>query len=393
MNPARPSLPVYFGTYTKRGSRGIYRCEFSAENGSLGRPRLVAETPEPSFLAMHPSGKIVYAVNELRSFEGRATGTVSAFRVGVGDELWECAGRCETGGASPCHLAVAPGGGGLLVTNYNGCNVARVGLSERGDLAGLLSTHPHPGRSVHPMRQTCSHPHTLNVDSTGKCAWVADLGLDQLVPYRLDPATGEMSADPIGRVALPPGTGPRQTAFHPAGRFFFVLGELDASLTVLQVGAGTTPPRASETVSLLREDADGKSGAEVAVHPNGRFVYASNRAENGSIAIFGFEPAAGRLARLGVVDTGGKLPRHFALSPDGAWLIAANQDNDVVTVFSVEAGTGALEPASQCEVPEPTCVLWERTSVHACHHPGAPSLHFSRPIRPTAARWTVGARR
>ena len=360
MNSARTTLPVYFGTYTKRGSRGIYRCEFSAANGSLGRPRLVAETPEPSFLAMHPGGKVVYAVNEVRSFEGRATGTVSAFRVGAGEEPWASAGRCETGGASPCHLAVAPRGCGLLVTNYNGGNVAHVGLSFDGGLTGLLSTQPHPGRSVHPVRQACAHPHTVNVDSTGKRAWVADLGLDQLVPYRLDPATGEMSADPIGRVALPPGTGPRQTAFHPAGRHFFLLGELDASLTVFQAGAGTTPPQAGETVSLLRGAADGKSGAEVALHPNGRFVYASNRAEIGTIAIFAFDPAAGRLARLGAVDTGGKLPRHFALSPDGAWLIAANQDNDVVTVFSVDAGTGVLELASQCEVPEPTCVLWER---------------------------------
>ncbi len=348
---------VYFGTYTKRSSRGIYYCEFSPVNGHLGEPRLVAETPDPSFLAIHPSGKIVYAVNELRSFEGRPTGTVSAFRVSEGEGPWQFAGRCETGGASPCHLAVSPKADCLLVTNYTGGSVASIALGAGGELRGVTRFQPHSGRSLDPVRQAAAHPHSVQFDSSRKRAWVADLGLDKLVPYNLDPSTGGLSVDPLGHVSLPPGTGPRQTAFHPGGRHFFVLGELDAALTVFHQEGESGQPRAGETFSIVEEGTAGNSGAEVAVHPNGRFVYASNRG-SGTIAIFAFDPSHGHLAALGHVATGGELPRHFALSPDGAWLIVANQDNDVVTVFSVAAATGALEVINQCRVPEPTCVCW-----------------------------------
>ncbi|MEI6051150.1 MAG: lactonase family protein [Opitutaceae bacterium] len=352
-----PSQPIYFGTYTKRSSRGIYACEFSLSEGKLGAPRLVAETPDPSFLALHPGRKILYAANELRTYSGRDTGTVSAFRIGIGEDAWESAGRCETDGASPCHLAVAGTENSLIATNYRGASVACIALRDQGELTDRLDLHLHAGQSVDPVRQASPHPHSVHVDPVRRRVWVADLGIDQLVPYRIAPTAGRLALDPVGAISLPPGTGPRQLAFHPGGRHFFLLGELNASLTVFQMETIAGAPRAGECVSIVGDDCTEMSAAEVAVHPSGRFVYASNRGV-GSIAVFDFAAASGRLTRRSQVGTGGKLPRHFALSPDGKWLVVANQDNDVVRVFSVGPDTGALEVASECAIPEPTCVIW-----------------------------------
>lgn len=354
-----PPMLLHLGTYTGGDGRGILSVAFDPQSGRFGPPTLAVEAANPSFLAWHPAGHTLYAVHEIGRFGDTPGGAVSAYRPSADRAALERRATEPTGGAHPCHLALSPDGAWLLVANYSGGNVAVYPVSGDGALGPRAQLHAHTGRGPHPRRQEGPHAHGVTFAPDGRTAFVVDLGIDQLVVYRRDDDGAGWRPDPAAAVHLAPGAGPRHATFHPNGRWLYVVNELDNTVTRLEWdgAAGTLAVR--ESVPTLPPDWTGASTtAEVAVHPDGQRLFASNRGHD-SLAIFEIEPARGGLVLLGHLPTGGSAPRHFALSPDGGWLIVANQDARSLVSFRVPAQGMPERVAELTDIPgRPVCVLF-----------------------------------
>ncbi len=341
----RQGLHVYFGTYTRETSRGIYQSRFDTETGALSEPRLAAEIESPSFLALHPNKRFLYAVTESKE------GTVSGFSIGADGELTKINTQA-TNGALPCDLEVDATGRMLVVANYRSGSTIAYSIGEDGALSEPTAFHQHEGSSVH-ERQDAPHAHSVDFTFDNRHVIVSDLGIDKVVTFEADPDSGGIT--PFSEVSVAPGSGPRHFAFHPSGKFGYSLGELGSTVTVMSHAGGKF--ETIESISTLPEDFDGHSTtAEIAVHPSGRFVYASNRGHD-SIAVFSIDPTGGRVTRIAVIKSGGVRPRNFAIDPSGQYLLAAHQDTDNVVVFKIDQQTGILHPTGgEVEVDAPVCV-------------------------------------
>lgn len=346
---------VYIGTYTQGESEGIYTFRFDTETGRPGPVRLAAESLNPSFLAFHPSGATAYAVNEVTTFEDEATGAVSAYRIQANGDL-RFLNQLTSGGGAPCHLAVDRTGKHLLVANYMGGNVGVFSLGQDGRLAARTDLVQHIGSSVNRLRQNDPHAHSINLDANNRFAAAADLGVDKVFVYPLDSSRGRLDVARARSLSLPAGAGPRHFAFHPNGQMAFVNSELHSELTSLRYDSQTGELTVLDRHSTLPEPVPGNSTAETQVHPNGRFVYVSNRGHN-SIAVLGVDSDSGKLQLVEHESTGGEIPRNFSLDPTGRFLFAANQQSDSVVFFKVDQRSGALTPLGvTISVPTPVCV-------------------------------------
>jgi 6-phosphogluconolactonase len=359
-------LRVHVGTYTDgdSGSKGIYRLTLDPDTGKLSEPELVAETVSPSFLAWHPNGKYLYAVNELDS------GTVTAFAVDPDSGKLTTLNHQATRGSAPCHLSVDPTGRFLLVANYGSGNLVVLRIDPEGRLGEFVQAFQPKGSGANPRRQDGPHAHCVRFDPSGLYAVEADLGLDRVHVFRFDPGN---TTEPLRLVAelkaASPGAGPRHLAFHPSGRYFFVNNEMNSTVTSYHfypVGPKElfTP---IETLSTLPEGGhERNSTAETVVHPNGRFLYVSNRGHD-SLASFRIDVDPDhetvKLTPIGHQSTGGKTPRNFNIDPSGRFLLAANQGSDTIVAFRVDPETGKLEPTgSSVNVPKPVCILFDRAA-------------------------------
>lgn len=348
---------IYVGTYTNGGSKGIYRLTFDAATGALSEPELAVGAASPSFLAPHPGGRFLYAVNELGQFGGTASGAVSAFEIGRSDGQLTLLNQQPSGGAYPCHLAVDRQGRHVLAANYGGGSVVVLPIGPDGRLGAATALVQHHGSSVNRQRQEAPHAHSINLDAAGRFAFVADLGLDRVMVYRYDPVRGTLVPNDPPFVATEPGAGPRHLAWHPTGRWAYVIDELDSTVTVFGYdGARGVLTREQVVSTLPPGDRPTSTTAEIVAHPSGRFVYGSNRGHD-SIAVFRVDARTGRLTPAAHVPTGGRTPRNFVLDPTGAWLLAANQDSDSVVSFRVDRQTGALQPTGHsARVGAPVCL-------------------------------------
>jgi len=359
--PAASSLgtyDVYVGTYTGAKSKGIYRFAFDAATGKAGSPELAAETPSPSFLALHPGGKALYAVNEVNEFAGEKGGGLSAFAITDGGTL-KPLNQASTVGAGPCHVTVDAGGKAVLVANYGGGSVVSCQLKPDGSIGLRASFVQHTGSSVNPDRQEGPHAHGIYLDARDRFAYVPDLGLDQIRIYRFAASTGTLTANdpPAGRLA--PGSGPRHFAMHPRLPYAWSLNELLCTVTTFHVVAESGALHATTTASTLPgERTPGDSTAEIFVHPNGKFIYASNRGHD-SITVFAIDEATGGLTTVQNQPLGARTPRNFALDPSGHWLLAAAQGSDVIKVFRIDSTTGRLAGTGEnVSVPTPVCLVF-----------------------------------
>jgi len=354
---------VYLGTYTGTKSQGIYVSRFDPETGRLTTAQLATEAKNPSFLALHPSGQFLYAVGEVENFGGARSGSVSAYRIDRASGKLTLLNEQPSGGTSPCHLAVDATAKCLLVANYGSGSIAALPIRGDGTLDQPSATIQHRGASVNPQRQAGPHAHFITTDPANRFAFCCDLGLDKVLIYRLDLNRASLVPNDPPSVSVKPGAGPRHLAFHPNGRFAYVINEMGSTLTTFAYNPNRGELSELQTVSTLPKTFhDSNSCAEVQLHPSGNFVYASNRGHD-SIAIFGVDSGTGKLTGIGHQPTQGKTPRHFALAPDGKWLLAENQDSDTLMVFHVDAGTGKLIPTAQpIPAPSPVCVVFVPTA-------------------------------
>lgn len=344
---------VYIGTYTGGGSEGIYLLRMDAATGALESLGLAAIVQNPSFLALHPKRPLLYAVGE--QAEG---GAVSAFDI-ADDGRLDFLNKSSSVGKGPCHVAVDRDGCHALVANYGGGSVAALPIDASGKLGPASSFIQHAGSSVNPHRQEGPHAHSVTLDAAGRFVFAADLGMDKIMVYRLSEPDGVLEPNEPPFAALTPGSGPRHFAFHPNGRFAYVINELSNTVAVFEYDADAGKLTHVETVNTLPEDFKGdNTTAEVRVHPSGRFVYGSNRGHD-SIAVFQVNGETGGLTPAGHTSTGGKTPRNFGIDPSGRYLLAANQDTGNVVAFAIDRETGALTATGQeISVARPVCVTF-----------------------------------
>jgi 6-phosphogluconolactonase len=337
---------AYIGTYTTGASKGIYVARYAPDTGRLTPIGLAAQTVSPSFVAAHPNGRWLYAVNESRRYNGVAnSGSVSAFTIDAKSGLLTALNVVPSRGADPCHLAIDQTGRWLFVANYSGGSVSVFAIADNGALRDASQVIEHKGAAkVDPLRQEAPHAHSVNVSPDNRFLYVSDLGNDKIIVYAFDAATGKLS--PHAEVALPPGTGPRHLTFARDQRTLYSLGELNGTVNVFRHDPATAKVEPLQTISTMPAgDSSPRSGAEIAVDPTGRFLYTSNRGHD-SIASFHIA-ADGRLTATGHTSTLGKTPRNFVIDPAGKHLIAANQDKGGLAIFSIDAQTGALHPVAE----------------------------------------------
>jgi len=359
MGAAPLLLSVYVGTYTRGGSRGIDRFEMDTTTGAATEPVLAGEAENPSFLALHPNGRVLYAVNEIGNFRGTTTGAVSAFAIDAASGRLGLLGQQASGGADPCYVAVDRSGRDALVANYTGGTVAVLPLDTDGRLQPATAARGHLGSGPDRERQAEAHAHAIILDAAERFALAADLGADRIFIYRFDAAAGTLAPNDPEAAVLEPGSGPRHLSWHPSGAYLYAISELRSTVTAFRYDAARGALAPLQTVSTLPAGFQGRNtAAEVAVSHDGRFLYASNRGDD-SLALFAIDAATGTLAGMGHVPTGGRTPRHFAIDPSGRWLLAANQDSDSITIFRLDPATGRPTPSGRpLAISKPVCILF-----------------------------------
>ncbi len=367
---SRGQFLAFVGTYTaKTNSKGIYSFHIDTATGQLSAIGVAAETPDPSWVAVHPSGKFLYAANEA----GKAS-TVSAFAVDAKSGKLTLLNQLPSLGEDPCYLSFDKTGKYVLVANYTSGTIAVFPVLTDGRLGEHTALVKDQGvTGPNKERQEAPHAHWIETSMGNGTVFVADLGLDRMMTYEFDPVKGTLGAMPAAgphrpfvqnALELSPGTGPRHVAISKVTdfrRFLYVLGELDSTITVF----GTTKEGifggAIQKVPMLPAEFSGRNdAAEIEIHPSGKFLYASNRGHD-SIAIFAIDPAKGTLTFVARVPTGGKEPRHFAIDPSGKYLLAENQFSNNIVVFKIDAATGGLTPTGHVvEVPSPVDIAFLR---------------------------------
>jgi 6-phosphogluconolactonase len=342
---------VYFGTYTKNSpSEGIYHAQFDTKTGKLSTPELAAKISNPSFIAIHPSGKYLYSVTE------EAVGKVNAFAIDPKNKKLKFLNQASSGGKGPCHISVSKNGKTLLVANYSSGSIASIPIASDGKLKKPVSVISHKGSSL-TKRQTGPRAHSINLSPDQCFVYVADLGIDKIMIYRLNPETSELTENNPSSFELKPGAGPRHFTFHPNGKCAYVINELDNNLIILEYNSQTGALSEIQSVYTLPKDFKDKSyTAEVRVHPNGKFIYGSNRGHD-SIVIYKIDPDSGKLTLVGFQKEAITWPRHFNIDPSGKFCLVANQNSDNVSVFAIDQKTGMLKaPHQTVSMGKPICI-------------------------------------
>ena len=350
-------LLVFIGGRQRPKGGAVYRCRLDLKTGELSKPQIAAEAVNPSFLAIHPSGRFLYAVNEAGRTRSGKGGAVSSFAIRLPSGELTPLNQESSGGSGPCHITMSRDGKFVLGANYGGGSVFALPVGADGKLGKATAFVQHKGKSVNPRRQAAPHAHSINLDAANRFAVAADLGLDKILVYRFDAAKGTLKANAPAFTATAPGAGPRHFAFHPGGKWAYVINEMSCTVGVHDYDATKGVLTRTQTISTLPKGFEGtNSCAEILVHPSGKFVYGSNRGHE-SIAIFAVDGATGRLRALGHEPTQGKRPRNFCIDPTGAYLLAANQTTGNVVVFRIDGKTGLLKATGHSvQVPGPACV-------------------------------------
>jgi 6-phosphogluconolactonase len=357
------SFLVFVGTYTENASpageksEGIYVYRMEPKEGALTLLQVMRGIVNPSFLAIHPNGRFLYAVNEVGQFDSQPGGGVSAFSIGSQAGELGLLNQQLSRGADPCYVSVDATGKVVLVANYSGGSLSMLPVDPDGKLLPASDVDQHYGSGQDPLRQEGPHVHSVIPSPDNRFAIVADLGLDQVMVYQLDLGEEKLVLQTNLMVQAKAGSGPRHLEFHPNGRFVYLINELDSTLTAFDYNPGDGMLREIQTVPTLPDGFRGDNiTADVHVSPSGKFVYGSNRGHD-SIVIYAVDGDSGRLTYIGHEPTGGNYPRNFAIDPTGTYMLVANQNSGSIVPFWMDKQTGKLSPTGKVtQVPTPVCI-------------------------------------
>jgi 6-phosphogluconolactonase len=350
------SIYVYVGTYTRKESKGIHVYTFDPTSGALDLAS-VAEIENPSYLALHPNKQVLYAVGELSQFQGRPTGAVSAFAIDAETGALTLLNQQPSEGQGPCYVTVDRAGAYVYLANYGSGTAAVFPILEDGRLGEASDRVQHEGSGPNPNRQQGPHAHSINLDPDNRFAFVADLGIDRLMIYRVDETPGTLVPHTPPYTEVTGGSGPRHFDFHPSGRYAYLINEMGNTMMAFDYDPEQGALEHLQTVPTLPEDFDGKNTtADIHVHPTGAFLYGSNRGHD-SVVAYAIDAEDGTLSYVDRTSTQGATPRNFALDPTGTYLVAANQNGDNLVTFRIDPETGKLTPTGhETPVSMPVCV-------------------------------------
>lgn len=347
----KDNIYLYVGTYTSRTSEGIYVYQFNTKTGDCMPISTAKGISNPSFLSISTDNRFLYTLG------GKKGDTVRAFAIEKQSHNLTFLNEQPLGGFfGSAHLAIDKTGKWLIVGNYLAGSINVLPVKSDGSLGEVTQTIQHEGKSVHPERQTKPYVHSINFSPNNKDVFVADLGLDKIMAYTLNAQTGQLTPSNPAFVATRPGSGPRHFTFHPNGKFTYVVNEIDATVTGFTYKNGVL--EIIQTVNNLPEDYKGRKwAADIHISPDGKFLYASNRAEHESLSIFKIDKKTGKLTLVGHQSVNGKTPRNFAIDPTGNFVLVANQDSDNITIFKRDKKTGKLTATGkEMKVSMPVCL-------------------------------------
>ena len=364
-DPVNDTL-CYVGTYTQNTkSKGIYLFRLQTRNAEVSQNILLVpmglavETENPSFLAADFKRRLIFAVNEVDTFKGKPTGAVSAFSIEPATGNLKLINQQPSMGTGPCHIVLDKDGKNVLVANYGSGSVAVLPVAADGRLGEATSVIQHEGSSVNPERQKGPHAHCVTLDPANKFAFVCDLGLDKIMAYRFDATAGKLTPAEPAFASVKPGAGPRHLVFRPDGKFAYVINELNSTITAFSYNPDTGALTEVQTESTLPPYYDGKnSGAEIDIHPSGKWLYVSNRGHE-SVVLFDIDKDKGTLTYTEEQGTGGKKPRHFGIQPNAKHLVVCNQDSNTLLISRIDDGNGRLKPSGVfADAPSPVCSIF-----------------------------------
>jgi 6-phosphogluconolactonase len=349
---------AFIGSYTKDDGEtehrkaGIYTCQVS-EDGQL---TLLLSNPaglNPSFLALHPTRPLLYAVNELEA------NAASAFVINPQTGGLTLLNSQPTGGVWPCQASVDPSGRWLMVANYKSGSLTVFPILADGQLGPASDYVEQQGVHGPDDRQESAHAHMIKFDPSGRFVLASDLGLDRVFIYHLDGEQGRLEAAAPAEVVMPPASGPRHFVFHPGGHLLYLANELDSTVTACEWDSQSGILGPFQKLSTLPGGYDGANAvADIHLHPSGRFLYVSNRGHD-SLAIFSVDPNSGMLESIGHTLSGGITPRGFEVDPAGYFILVANQNSDNVVSLRIDPGSGLLSASGYVLVlPHPACVVF-----------------------------------
>ena len=359
LRSSKGELLTYVGTYTNNGrSEGIYVCTLNLSTGELRQVDVAKGVANPSFLTVDSGKRFLYAVNEVKEFAGKASGSISAFSIDQQTGALKLINQQTSGGSGPCHLSLDRTGKFLLVANYDAGNFEVLPIRD-GAMGAPIDFVQHRGSSINPKRQDRPHAHCVVTDKNNRRVFVSDLGLDKIMIYSFDSHTGRLTPNQSPWMQTKLGAGPRHFTFHSNGRWAYVINELDSTMSALAYDRASGELKEMQTISTLPASFSGKSSAaELQVAPSGKFLYGSNRGHD-SIVVFAIDQTTGKLTLVDHTSTQGKVPRHFAIEPAGRWLLAANQNSDTVVSFAVDPKSGKLSPTDRSvQIPVPVCITF-----------------------------------
>jgi 6-phosphogluconolactonase len=341
---------VYFGSHRSGPNIGFSLSHFDTDTGALTQPEFLIEAREPAFFVVHPDGQHLYTCNSGNP------GGVSAYAIDPHTGHLTYLNRELAGGGDTSFITLDQTARFALVANYDGGNIAAFAIRPDGALGDWTAFVQHMGKSVNPQRQTHAYAHSIITDPTNRFVLVADLGVDKVFVYRFDAKNGSLTPNDPPSVSVTPGSGPRHVRFHPNGRWVYLINEMASSIAAFNWDSAKGILTEFQTISTLPADFKGTSTcAELEVHPNGRFLYGSNRGHD-SLAAFSIDQASGRLALVQHVPSGGKTPRNFAFDPTAKWIVCTNHGSDNAAVFRIDDNTGKLaQTGDPVSVPAPFC--------------------------------------
>jgi 6-phosphogluconolactonase len=372
---------VYFGTYTGSGyisydmlwhgeskSKGVYVSRFQPATGAVSKPELAAAITNPAFLAVHPNGRFLYVLTEDPLSLGPNydhESFVSAFSIDSATGKLHLVNAVPTGGSSTCYLSLDKTGRYVLMTNFGSSSVTVLRIRDDGSLGEETAFMKHLGHGKEALVQSKAHPHSIDVSPDNRYAVVSDLGADKVFVYRFDAATGRLSPEDAPFVETQPGGGPRHFTFDAAGKFGYSLSEMSGILSAFAWDPSTgTLARLQDVQTLAKDFIGSNDSGEIQIHPNGKFLYESNRRNRGpnmlgpdSIGVFAIDPEKGTLTEVEQAPTIGHTPRSFAIDPTGSYLFQAGQVTGNVALFRINAETGKLSPTNtNLKIEVPVCI-------------------------------------